>query len=166
MEQLKSLMTKRCYTCKIDKQIKQFYRQKGTKDGFRGNCKSCQYTPRPISVDPKESLHRMLYRSCGHSAIARKLSFELTLIEHKQLISQNCVYCGRAPASFNPRKKKSVEAYIFKNGIDRIDNEVGYEPSNCAAACQQCNYGRQDYSVTEFLEHCRRITEYQRLKNG
>jgi hypothetical protein len=158
--------------CLVTKPLDQFYKQSERVDGHRGTCKNCQYTPRPrVFASPQESAYRKLFLSCLNSAKTRNLPFELTQAQHKELTGQYCHHCGAPPVRYNPyqvdknRAAVSPErfngAWILKSGIDRLDNDVGYTLENCVAACQACNYGRQDYSVKEYVEHCQRVVEFQ-----
>ena len=63
-----------------------------------------------------------------------------------QLMNSSCEYCGTA--------KKL-------NGIDRVDSELGYWPSNMVPCCSKCNLMKKDLSRDAFLEHAKRITEFQ-----
>ena len=36
------------------------------------------------------------------------------------------------------------------NGIDRIDNQIGYIKENCVPACKHCNYVKGDLSLEDF----------------
>jgi hypothetical protein len=70
--------------------------------------------------------------------------------------SQDCFYCGTPPAmiftstGLKDRSEDEWSTYIY-NGLDRIDNNKGYEPDNVAPACAQCNKAKQDRSVEEFF---------------
>ena len=39
----------------------------------------------------------------------------------------------------------------FSNGIDRVNNNLGYSKSNCVACCTFCNYAKSDHSQEEFI---------------
>lgn len=169
-------MTKKCVKCKKIKPIVQFYKQEGTKDGHRGVCSLCQYTPRNSFRLPKESSHVYLFNGCKNAAKFRDIEFDLTLEQHKELVVKDCHHCGAKPVPYNPYLLQSMkankvssrrleEAWIVKNGIDRLDNDKGYNSANCVAACQKCNYGRQDYTVEEYINHCRQVVAYQEQLN-
>jgi len=46
------------------------------------------------------------------------------------------------------------------NGIDRVDNNIGYLLYNCKPCCANCNYLKKEYDYTEFLNKCKQIYEY------
>lgn len=54
-----------------------------------------------------------------------------------RLTAGDCYYCGASPAQrFKPPNCWS--AYIY-NGIDRVDNALGYVEANCVSCCTSCN---------------------------
>lgn len=58
------------------------------------------------------------------------------------------------------------DAWIYANGIDRINPKIGYERGNAVACCAQCNYAKLDYSEKEFIDHCYQVTTYQGHKKS
>ena len=38
------------------------------------------------------------------------------------------------------------------NGLDRVDNSRGYEPSNVVPCCRRCNRAKDDMSSQEFMK--------------
>jgi len=75
----------------------------------------------------------------------------LSFIEFEALITQPCFYCG----DLNLNKKY--------NGIDRINNALGYFKDNCVPCCTICNYMKRDYSKRIFFEKIKQIQEYHDL---
>jgi hypothetical protein len=67
----------------------------------------------------------------------------------KELMTSECHYCGL------------LDLGVRVNGIDRVDNTLGYWPSNTVSCCKLCNYFKKDYTLEQFLGHAKRITEYQ-----
>jgi len=82
------------------------------------------------------------------NAIARKYSFELTLEEFMTFWKKPCAYCG-----------SDVETAA----IDRIDNLLGYSPTNCVSCCYRCNVIKNKYSVEETNQHLIRMLKHQGL---
>jgi deoxycytidylate deaminase len=89
------------------------------------------------------------------NAKARNYDFNLTLDEFKGLIFQNCFYCDASPANI----QKNKHTIVKYNGIDRLDNSIGYQTSNCVTSCATCNTMKLDYSATHFLEQIQRIVK-------
>ena len=71
--------------------------------------------------------------------MACSISFELF---HKT-ICEPCWYCGAHSKQFR--------------GIDRKDNELGYEAGNITACCSTCNYMKGMLDVKSFAAHVHRI---------
>lgn len=162
---------KPCVRCGVTRPVQDFYRQHNTKDQRRGVCKLCQYTPKgKYRRSPKDAAYKLLYDSCKNSAKFRGLAFELTEQQHASLVVLPCTHCGTPPERYNPylcahysrvSESRKAEAWIVKNGLDRVDNSFGYSMENCVPSCSQCNYGRQDYSVKEYYEHCERVVKHR-----
>lgn len=64
----------------------------------------------------------------------------------KMVMILECYYCG-----VNPMQSGTV------NGLDRIDNTMGYKRGNVLPCCTNCNMARGEYSVLEFVTKMRRI---------
>jgi len=73
--------------------------------------------------------------------------FELSFEEFENLIYKECYYCGTLPL---PTKS---------NGIDRIDNDIGYILLNCVTACKDCNYAKRKLSYSDFIALAKRIVK-------
>jgi rfaE bifunctional protein nucleotidyltransferase chain/domain len=85
----------------------------------------------------------------------RGLTFELTPEHFKELISKNCSYCGCLP--FQVFKKHQLTK-VF-NGIDRIDNSIGYIPNNVKTCCGVCNRMKGSLSENDFLTSISRLSK-------
>jgi hypothetical protein len=73
--------------------------------------------------------------------------FNLTSMEFLEIISNNCYICG----------KESNDEHL--NGIDRIDNDKGYNLDNVSSCCGECNYMKKNYDLEEFFEKMNKIYE-------
>lgn len=116
---------------------------------------------------PKQgSALRSLRLGYVRGANKRKLNFELTETEFSKITKQNCFYCGESPnRTIKSNYKSDISDVYVYNGIDRIDNAVGYTIENCVPCCKNCNYFKADLSPMEFLNHVNKIYEYQNLNN-
>lgn len=77
------------------------------------------------------------------NAKCRGILFNLTKDDFVTLIQSNCYYCGTKP--------KSV------NGIDRVDNNRGYEKDNCVSCCHKCNRAKLNKSLEDFINWAIRL---------
>ncbi len=95
-----------------------------------------------------ESSFARVVRQYKANAKRRKLIFNLSDLEIKELTSGNCVYCGIHPTQ-KMHDKGANGAYIY-NGIDRIDKDIGYILDNCVTACKTCNKAKTNMTIKEW----------------
>lgn len=110
-----------------------------------------------------ESSARSAYRTYKIHAKERNLIFELSYEDFKELTKQNCYYCGIIPKQRYKMKGNSYGEYIY-NGIDRIDNTVGYIKENCVPCCGRCNRAKDIWHQTNFLRWVKSIYEKHHLE--
>jgi hypothetical protein len=101
------------------------------------------------------SAKRQAYLSYKASAEKRGHG-ALCLQDWDSLRVEDCHYCGRPPRIFYPyagNKKVAPEwiesCCIPVQGIDRVDNSIGYTPDNCVPCCTQCNRIKLDHLTYE-----------------
>jgi len=102
---------------------------------------------------------RGAYNSYRGAAKSRGLNFYLCIDEFVTLVSQDCFYCGRSPQTENSvynHKTKKVDT-CMRNGIDRLDNNVGYEIDNCVPCCIMCNRMKMNNTLEDFFIQVSRI---------
>lgn len=87
----------------------------------------------------------------------RNLDFLLTREEFQTLIDQDCFYCGAKPVLRKVGDRLKHD--IYANGIDRVDNKVGYTLDNCVPCCKICNKAKLDFSQEEFISMCQRVVD-------
>lgn len=120
--------------------------------------------------DGESALNSVIY-SYKYNADIRDLEFNLTNEQVSSLIFAECKYCGAAPS--NKSKNRYGNGDVIYNGIDRINNLIGYEKDNCVACCQNCNRAKYKMSYDEFinwiesiyLRHKERVDENNRTGN-
>lgn len=96
-----------------------------------------------------------VYRAYIQSAKKRNLKFELRLDEMIRITSSNCAYCGVEPRRVC-NSKRSNGPYTY-NGIDRVDNSLGYVRGNMVPCCTRCNSAKQNLPLSEFLGWIARV---------
>ena len=67
-------------------------------------------------------------------------------------VKMDCHYCGKPPSK--PHRK--CETFLY-NGLDRVDNNIGYTESNVVPCCYICNKMKGELPVEDFLEHLNKI---------
>lgn len=97
-----------------------------------------------------------IIKGVQYSARSRNLELLLTNEEIWKLSARNCTYCGAEPANV----AKSCTSTVLYNGIDRVDNSVGYILSNCVPCCSQCNVAKAGLSVDQFVSWIRRASAH------
>lgn len=102
---------------------------------------------------------RRLVAAYRASAQDRGLVFELQTDDVRSLIGQPCTYCGRSGVTKSSTSAGENGEPFCHNGIDRVDNAVGYIPSNCVPCCHDCNRAKLCMSVAEFKALIMRIAE-------
>lgn len=108
-----------------------------------------------------ESAFNALFRDYRRQAARKNRSFELTREQFRSITSLDCFYCGRKPMrEYWANSSKFSGPYIY-NGIDRLNNGVGYVYDNCVPCCWRCNQNKSDLSIDEFKDWIE--TVYSRL---
>ena len=106
----------------------------------------------------------MYYRTYKDGAKSRNLDFSLSKEDFTKLVEQNCVYCGNPPVT--KEYITTHKTYYTVNGIDRIDSSKGYSIDNCVPCCTMCNTMKLNYSKSEFLNHIKRIHNFNFLNSS
>jgi hypothetical protein len=115
----------RCLNCEVERD--------STRSNFLTGyaCRNCSLLPKG-----QAGLNR-LYRQYKRQAKDR--DFQLTLEELKELTSAKCHYCDCEPQQrLHGNSPNSWGEYVY-NGVDRINNDIGYVKSNCVPCCWRCN---------------------------
>lgn len=110
-----------------------------------------------VRLPEGEAAFNRLYNTYKGNANNRGLAFDLSKDEFRELTSSNCDYCGTEPEK-ERKTACSNGAYVY-NGIDRVDNSVGYVRENCVPCCWKCNQWKGDRTKEEFLDWVARIYE-------
>ena len=91
------------------------------------------------------------YASYRSRADKKQLEFAISNDDYKSIIQQNCYLCGKA----------SSETHL--NGIDRVDNAVGYVVENCKACCKECQRFTKSAGLSQSAE---RVSEGDSYENN
>ena len=79
------------------------------------------------------------YASYRSRAEKKELEFALSKDDYKTITEQDCYLCG----------KETTDTNI--NGIDRVDNTIGYTIENIKACCKECNHMKNSYALEDLL---------------
>lgn len=105
----------------------------------------------------KKKHHVLYWNFYSYKKLARRKNrdFFIEEFEFYDLVNRPCFYCGF---------KSSVKNKV--NGIDRIDNNKGYINGNMNPCCQQCNYGKQEQPLEEFISWIKRVHDHIGLSSN
>lgn len=101
-----------------------------------------------------------IYKS---NARKRGIPFDLTYIQFETLVDSECYFCGDIGG--NTLRKRSYNDYSY-TGIDRVDNSVGYLPLNCISCCSWCNRAKNNGTLANFVDKCKKITSRIEMNEG
>jgi len=129
--------------------------EKTLTDVRRADTKSCGCgrfgKPAANRLADGEASFNGLYTRYRNSARIRHLAFGITKEQFAQLTSGDCHYGGQRPSAEHLTHKSAFGAYQY-NGLDRVDNEQGYVPSNLVSCCSLCNRAKAVMSQAEFIQ--------------
>jgi hypothetical protein len=117
-----------------------------------GNTKSCGCFHHDIIALPEgRAAARQVLRTYKRGAEKHTplLSFDLTEEQFIALAQQSCYYCGTEPTQV--MRGQDYHGTFTYNGIDRLNNDVGYTVENCVPCCKWCNYAKRERTLNEFL---------------
>ena len=121
-----------------------------------GKTKSCGCLSKELvsrkRLSDEDRVRNSLIQEYKNSASQRKLTYDLDDETLFTLIKSNCHYCGKS--SYKPHRK--CDNFLY-NGLDRIENSVGYVESNVVPCCFICNKMKGVLSKEEFMEHLDKI---------
>ena len=175
-EEFKSLVTQNCYYCNIvdekgsngiDRmnQSVGYIQSNGASccamcNWMKGSLDSATFIKRTQHIysfqkDADKKMHPecfpdakcVSYASYRSRAEKKSLEFAITHDDYKSIIQQDCYLCG----------KSTTETNI--NGVDRVDNTVGYTLENCKACCKECNHMKNQFAFGTLTEKIERITD-------
>lgn len=132
--------TKVCFTCKIEKPVEEFVKDKNKHDGLCSQCKEC----RKKYCYTKEGRWSRIVRRANLLFKRRGIISTLTEEEYYQHFWSNriCKICGDE---------------ITTPGLDRINSNKGYSIKNCVSCCSTCNRMKGDMTPREFIVKIQKI---------
>lgn len=132
-----------------------------------GNTRSCGCFMRERVSDarrkaPGQSGRNNLLHAYKKSAASRGHEWALTDAQFDSLTKSTCAYCGVVPrqASTSGGCTESGirhSQYIY-NGIDRVDNSLGYISSNVVPCCGVCNRAKGNMRHSDWRDYLKRIS--------
>ena len=127
----------------------------------RGNCSACKVCK---FLTGEESSFRQLLNQYVQNAKNYGRVFELSEDRFRELVKQSCYYCGREPSSVYKRGREAKLAdnsFLLYNGIDRMNNSLGYTKENSITCCGICNSAKSDRDIRDFIDWIKVVYEYR-----
>lgn len=106
----------------------------------------------------KPAFNQLFNHAYKGAAVKRGLTFDLTEEQFRELVSRECFYCGAPPTEFR-RVSGTMVSVCLANGIDRVDNAIGYVLDNVVPCCFDCNHAKATLTQEQFLALARKIAE-------
>ena len=104
---------------------------------------------------PTKAIISALYGRYRASALERNLFFCISKDFFSSLIFKNCFYCNSIPN--NKVNSKNNKETLFYSGIDRKNNNLGYEEGNCVPCCIFCNLSKRSRTYEEFTAYLKQV---------
>lgn len=101
------------------------------------------------------SSKRYVFSNYKRNAQLKNRSFDLSFDEFVEICEGDCYYCGSEPQTLVD--KKDLYGTWKYNGIDRVDNSMGYTIKNSVSCCKTCNMMKKNMSFDEFTSKIKSI---------
>lgn len=147
------------YLCQCDCGNTTIVKTYNLKIGRQISCGCAPRRTRPDSIAAKNEV----YRKYKHAAERRNHTFTLSKEEFFELIMKNCHYCGGGFSRVSPLPRHKD---FWHNGVDRVDNKLGYTKENCVPCCVICNNSKSTLPLEEWMEWLKRISKFQNLQGS
>jgi hypothetical protein len=134
-------------------------------DGRRVSCGCLKMDRTWLRKPAKLQVSKNLLRNYKKGAASRGYDFLLSIEEFNALIFGPCFYCGNngyGHQTISHRcNNETIETVIAHNGIDRMNNNLGYISANCVSCCEICNRAKMRMEFKDFVEYLDRMTAYR-----
>jgi hypothetical protein len=113
---------------------------------LNGNTKSCGCLKEEFSAKKKLAPYEGAYNKFLNSCVKHSgLECNLTLDQFTKIVKKPCEYCGSEPSNSVHCRKN-----LMRNGVDRLDNNLGYIWDNVIPCCWICNRAKSALSIYDF----------------
>lgn len=119
--------------------------------------------PYNLSINVEEIHLATLIRRYRSGAERRGYTFTLTREQCQGYFKSPCYYCGVDPKQSQVLMSYPTYTYYY-NGIDRLDNDLGYVEENCVPCCSFCNKAKSVHTLEEFENWIERLVQFNTVK--
>lgn len=124
-----------------------------------GNTRSCGCLAKEVSARKRKPDNggEVTAVILGYKRHAERRGFvwNLSRDQVRGMLATPCHYCGTEPK--NKKVTKNSDKPFLYNGIDRVDNSLGYETSNVVPCCAVCNRAKGALTTQEFHAWIKRV---------
>jgi len=118
--------------------------------------------------DRELAMLRVQYSHLKRRHTQNKMRGDIMDFENFRKLSKSpCKYCGLKYSKIiedrqNETKKGKLNSrHILKiNGIDRVNNNIGYTNKNSVSCCKVCNFAKHTQTKKDFYKWVKKIYEY------
>jgi hypothetical protein len=145
-----------CRICKVTKEDAEYYASLGAHITFKRCCiERAQKSRRKRRTEHPE---REWSKNSLQSHKARGFKNEITLTELCLLAenSKECRFCGR---KLNWQGNSKVPVSDTPS-LDRLNNENTLRANNVMIVCHECNAIKQNLTLPQFIEFCKKVVEH------
>lgn len=103
-----------------------------------------------------DSAKLFAWNNYKNQALKRGHEWSFTLEQFVEICQRDCHYCGSPPEI---QVKLGSYSRWTRNGIDRVDNSIGYTPENSVTCCFACNRMKSTLSVEVFIAKAKAIAK-------
>lgn len=100
-----------------------------------------------------------VWHTYKYHAERRNYIWKLTKKQVEEIIIQVCHYCGVENSNVFKGRGAGYKDFHY-NGIDRVNNNLGYTIDNIVPCCYTCNMTKRTSSKEEFLTWVKRVYDY------
>jgi hypothetical protein len=136
-------------------------RTKGTRSC---GCLDKEARAKRVNKDRSIVLHNRLYSNLIRGASKRGLEVTISYEQYIEAIHKPCHYCGKSNS--NCIADKYTGENFYYNGIDRVDNNVGYIETNIVTCCEYCNRIKLDRPLEDFKQQIVNIYNHFIVSEG
>jgi hypothetical protein len=146
-----------CTKCGVPKEFRFFHKSRQGAYGRKSYCSTCAHkffnnwkvkNYEKINKYRKQRYSQIIktpkfiFERLKRNAKQRNILFNIDLDFFMSLWDKECTYCGDI---------------VTTAGIDRVDSSIGYVKENCVRCCSVCNKAKNNMSIEQFINHCKKI---------
>jgi hypothetical protein len=122
--------------------------------GKSKRCSGCSYKLKSLN-NRKGTIWDAAFRNKVESRAKQKdIPVRITVNDYQKIVTQGCHYCGLPPQKVYKRVNEKIKI----NGIDRLNNNIGYTLKNCVSCCSACNFMKNKLNYRFFLKKIKQIS--------